>query len=155
MNTPLLAASTVSIAAPVSRVWAGLTDANTIMRYMHGMEPVSTWRQGDTLVWIGQPGEPEANHATGTIVRLEPEHTLQYTFFWPGGGLPNTLENHHTITYTLTPIDAQTTQLEVTQGDFTVSLDPESSRTHSQSFWGGALQKLKELLESGAANEGV
>jgi uncharacterized protein YndB with AHSA1/START domain len=147
MTKKLIAQSTITIQAPVQQVWSALINPNTIKRYMHGMEAVSDWKTGSTLIWIGKPGEKDEEHAKGTITKIEAEKTLHYTFFFPGYGLPDEDANYNRVEYVITPVSATETKLSVSQGDFAVFPNGETYRNHSQSFWENALAILKSLLE--------
>jgi uncharacterized protein YndB with AHSA1/START domain len=148
MKNELRAQSTIIIEAPVHEVWAALINPVTIKKYMHGMEAISEWKAGSTLVWIGKPDEKEEEHAKGTIIKIETEKTLQYTFFFPGYGLPDEDNYYNRVEYTVTQASPTETKLSVSQGDFSVFPNGETYLNHSQSFWTTALSTLKSLLEN-------
>lgn len=108
---------------------------------MFGTDVVSDWREGSPIVWRG---EVKGRHYEdkGTILKLVPSHTLQYSHYSPLSGLPDKPENYHTVTIEM-----------VGQGTLThVSLSQDGSgsaeeRDHSAKNWAMMLQGLKELLE--------
>ena len=72
-------------------------DPEAIRRYMFGTTVVSDWKEGGPIVWKGE-WKGKAYEDKGVILRLEPERILQYSHFSPQSGLPDTPENHHTVT---------------------------------------------------------
>jgi uncharacterized protein YndB with AHSA1/START domain len=143
----LLAESKIAINATVERVWRALLDPSLIKMYMNGMEPMSDWREGSELIWIGRPGEPTSNHAKGVII-TKALNVFKYTFFYPGYGLPDQPENYNIVTCTLTPLPGGLTELKASQGDFSIYGEQGTLyRDHSQVFWDKALETLKDLIE--------
>jgi uncharacterized protein YndB with AHSA1/START domain len=100
MDRPLVARASATIDAPAARVWDALVDPETSRRYMFGTTVISDWTEGSPIVWKGE-WKGKAYEDTGVILRLERGRVLRYSHFSPLSGLPNTPENHHTVTIEL------------------------------------------------------
>jgi len=146
MKDSLIARSSVEIAAPREKVWSTLLNPASLQQVMMGMQPVSDWKVGSTLRWIGRhSGEPN-DTAKGTIQALEANRKLQFTFYFPGYGYPDQPAFYNVVSLTLTETKTGSS-VQAEQGDFSVFSDGEQYRQHSQTFWDGALKILKELSE--------
>lgn len=147
MKQTLTAKSTVLINAPASKVWETVTNPIAIKEFMMGMEAISTWKEGEELRWKGRHEEKPEDNAKGEIITIKPYTKLVYTFYYPGYGYPDEPTYYNQVVYTLKPTGLNTT-VSVKQGDFSVFKEGEIFLGHTQSFWDGAIQKLKELVES-------
>jgi hypothetical protein len=147
----LTAESKIVINATVEQVWPAMLNPSLIKMYMNGMEPISDWREGSELLWIGKPGEPKHDHAKGVIIR-KALNVLEYTFFYPGYGLPDRPENYNIVRCDLIAVPGGYTQVKAMQGDFSIHGEQGSVyRDHAQLFWDKALKTLKELIEQKTA----
>jgi len=141
VNQDLTARASLGIDAPRSRVWDALVNPKAIKQYMFGATVVSDWREGSPIVWQGEwQGRPYEDK--GTILKLEPERTLQYSHFSPLCGLPDRPENYHTVTIALSG-DGDSTRVALAQGNNPT----EEARVHSEKNWGMMLAALKKFLE--------
>jgi uncharacterized protein YndB with AHSA1/START domain len=147
MPDQLIAKSTVTINAPVSEVWKALVTPELIQQYMMGMLPQSAWTKGSELRWKGRHEEKPDDNARGIITNIITEEQLAYTFYYPGYGYPDELAYYNQVVYKLQPAGSDT-NLSVEQGDFSVFKEGEVFLGHTQSFWDGAVLKLKELVEA-------
>ncbi len=141
MDRGNIARASARIDAPVDEVWEALVTPDTIKRYMFGTTVVSDWQEGSPIVWKGE-WKGKAYEDRGTILRFEPQRLLRYSHFSPLSGVPDTPENHHTVTIELAPEDGQTL----------VSLSQDNNptdeaREHSENNWRTMLDGLKKLLE--------
>jgi uncharacterized protein YndB with AHSA1/START domain len=141
MDRPLVARASATIDAPAARVWDALVDPATIRRYMFGTTVISDWTEGSPIVWKGE-WKGKAYEDTGVIVRLERGRVLRYSHFSPLSGLPNTPENHHTVTIELLE-QAGRTRVSLVQDNNPT----EQARQHSERNWSAMLAGLKQLLE--------
>lgn len=146
MKDKLIASKTVEIAAPVENIWSTLLNPSSLQKVMMGMQPVSDWKVGSTLRWIGRHGGEANDTAKGIIEVLDINKTLQFTFYFPGYGYPDQPEFYNIVSITLTKTKNGTT-VQAEQGDFSVFKDGEQYKQHAQTFWEGALNTLKELSE--------
>jgi uncharacterized protein YndB with AHSA1/START domain len=137
----LMARVSATIRAPVARVWNALVTPAVIERYMFGAKVVSDWKVGGPIVWKGV-WNGKAYEDRGVILRLEPERMLKYTHFSPLSGLPDTPENHHTVTVELSE-QAGRTLVSLTQDNNPT----EEARQHSEKNWSLMLEGMRRLLE--------
>ncbi len=136
-----IACSDVRICVPLRVVWEALTDPERISRYMFGTTVLSDWVEGHPITWSGEwEGRPYKDH--GILLRVEPEHLLQYTHYSPLSGLPDTSEHYHTVTVELKE-EGSCTRVRLTQDNNPT----ETVRAHSQRNWEEMLDRLKTLLE--------
>ncbi len=136
------ATASTTITTSLAKAWQALVDPQIIKEYMFGTEVISDWKEGATIVWRGEwQGKPYEDK--GVIKKIEPEELIQYTHFSPLEGKPETAENTHTITITLSPIG----------NDITVTLSQDNNPTveaqqHSEKNWQMVLDGMKKLLEA-------
>lgn len=137
----LIAMASISINAPISRVWQALVEPRAIKEYMFGTNVESDFKEGSSIkwkgVWQGKPYEDK-----GTILQLQPERKLQYSHFSPLGGAEDIPQNYHTVTIELLAEGRQTMVL--------LSQDNNSSeeeREHSRQNWMTMLEALKAYTE--------
>jgi uncharacterized protein YndB with AHSA1/START domain len=147
METKLAAKSDITINAPVTKVWETITNPATLQKVMFGMQPISDWKEGSELRWLGRHEEKKDDNARGKIVSLIKNTEFKFTFFYPGYGYPDEPEYHNIVIFNLTA-KGEATWVEVEQGDFSVFKEGHSFMGHSQTFWDGAVKNLKELSES-------
>jgi uncharacterized protein YndB with AHSA1/START domain len=140
-NNNLIAKASTTINAPVGRVWEALVDPAAISQYMFGTTVQSAWTEGSRITWKGE-WEGKAYEDKGTILRLEPERTLEYSHFSPLSGLPDEPENYHTVTIELFA-DGPQTKVSLQQDNNPTA----EARAHSEKNWTAMLTALKEFLE--------
>jgi uncharacterized protein YndB with AHSA1/START domain len=141
MRTDHVAKASVTIDAPIAKVWDALVNPDTIRQYMFGTTVVSEWKKGSPIVWKGE-WKGRAYEDKGVIVELEPERRLRYSHFSPLAGLPDLPENYHNVTI----------ELSVENGLVRVTLSQDNNptaeaREHSERNWATMLAGLKKLLE--------
>ena len=141
MNKKFVAQATATIDAPASKVWDAITKPELIKQYLFGTDVISDWKVGSAITykgeWEGKPFEDK-----GKIVKLEPEKLLMSTHWSPLSGVPDSPENYHTVTYTLSEKDGGT-EVTITQ-DNNAS---EAEQAHSEQNWRTVLDGMKKLLE--------
>jgi len=141
MNRKFTATATTTIDAPVSKVWQALVTPEMIKQYLFDTDVISDWNVGSPIIyrgeWEGKPFEDK-----GKILEIEPEKTLKSTHWSPLSGVPDTPENYHTVTYTLTE-QGDSTEVTITQ-DNNAS---EGEKAHSEKNWQTVLDGMKKLLE--------
>ena len=141
MEKGLTGKTSITIHAPVAKVWEALTKPELIKQYLFGTEAISDWKVGSSIaykgVWEGKSYEDK-----GRILQLVPERLLQSTYWSSMGGLEDRPENYATVTYELEAKDNNT--------QLTVSVDniaDEKERDHTEKNWGMVLETMKKLLE--------
>ncbi len=137
----LVAKASISITAPIDKVWSAFTSPETIKLYMFGTTVVSDWTEGGPIVWKGE-WQGREYEDKGVILKLEPKHLIKYTHFSPLSGKQDLPENYHKVTVELTAEDSET--LVALSQD---NNENEEERKHSESNWKDMLKKLKALLE--------
>ncbi len=141
MNKNFTAQASITINAPVSKVWQALVNPEIIKQYLFNTDVISDWREGSPIVyrgeWQGKPFEDK-----GRILKIEPEKMLMSTHWSPLSGVPDTLENYHTVTYTLLD-KGDSTEVTINQ-DNNAS---EEEKEHSEQNWKAVLSGMKKLLE--------
>lgn len=141
--TGLVATARIVIDAPAERVWAALTDAAQIRKYMFGTEVETDWRPGSSIVWSGDY-QGRLYQDKGEILAVEPNRRLVLTHFSPLSGQPDVPENYHTLTYQLTD-SGDRTELSLSQ-DNNAS---EDEVQHSKGMWESMLAGIKDVVEGG------
>jgi uncharacterized protein YndB with AHSA1/START domain len=141
MKKGFVAKTSTTVDAPPARVWDALVTPEMIRRYMFGTTVVSEWKQGATIRWKGEwNGKPYEDR--GVILAFEPGRRLRYTHYSPASGLPDTSDNHHTVTIELSE-HAGITRVSLAQDNNPT----ETARDHSEKNWSMMLDGLKRLLE--------
>lgn len=150
MANELLVTSSITIDAPISKVWDALTNPEQTKIYMFGCEAISDWNVGGSLLWKGVWEGNEMVFVKGNIVQIEPEILLAYTTFDPNGTIEDIPENYLTVTYSLSEVDGQT-HFVVTQGDYNTVAEGE--RRYNEAYnggegWNPILVAIKQLVET-------
>ncbi len=141
MKTQFIARQSLLISAPIAVVWDALVNPRMIKQYMFGTNAISEWTEGSPIVFAGE-WEGKHYEDKGVILRLEPERLMQYNYFSPMSGRPDTPENYQTITIELSG-QGTGTLLSLSQDN-----NPsEQAREHSEKNWEVVLLGLKNLLE--------
>ncbi len=142
MEKCLVARASISINAPVDKVWDSLTNPEVIKQYMFGTTVISDWKQGSPIVWKGE-WQGKKYEDRGVILKLEPERLIQYSHFSPLSGKTDLSENYHTVTVELVTNGMETT-ISLSQDNN----ENEKVREHSEKNWKMMLASLKTLLEN-------
>lgn len=138
---------TITINAPASEVWKGITDPDMVKRYFFGTNVDSDWKPGSQITYSGIY-EGQAYKDKGKIIEAEKEKKLRHTHWSSLSGDPDAPENYYTVMYELKERDGKT-DLTVTQsGNMT-----EQGDVHSGKNWENVLEKLKGLLEKQPVHE--
>jgi uncharacterized protein YndB with AHSA1/START domain len=137
----LTAQASVSIGASAAKVWDALVNPQMVKQYMFGTTVFSDWREGSPITWKGE-WKDKPYEDKGKIRKIEPQRLLQYSHYSPLSGLPDTPENHHTVTIELSESGGQT-RVSLSQDNN----DSDEAREHSEKNWKTMLEGLKKLLE--------
>lgn len=141
MDKKSVAKASVTIEAPVERVWDALVDPEAIKQYLFGSKVTSDWREGGSIVWKGE-WKGAAYEDRGTILQFKPKALLQHSHCSPLSGLRDTPENSHTVTVELAP-DGGRTDVRLSQDNNAI----EEERAHSERNWAAMLTALKGYVE--------
>lgn len=142
MAANLVARASVTIDAPLAKVWNALVNPETIRRYMFGTTVVSDWRKGSPILWRGE-WQGRAYEDKGVILEIQPEERLAYSHFSPLAGLPDLPEHYHQVAIELSNVQGGV-HLALSQDNNTTP----QAREHSERNWAAMLASLKQLLES-------
>lgn len=142
MNTKLTAKKTVSIDAPVSKVWEALTTPELIKEYFYGTEAVSDWKVGSPIIFRGV-WEGSSYEDKGTILESKPYKFFKYNYWSSLSGTEDIADNYADVTYELSP-EGNSTILTVTQE----GILSEEKKQHSEDGWGAVLNNMKDLVEN-------
>jgi uncharacterized protein YndB with AHSA1/START domain len=134
-------AQSITIEAPIDRVWAAVTTPELIKQWFFGVETETDWKVGSPLVHRGEyQGKPYEDK--GEIVRFEPPTLLVHTHWSDQSGKPDRPENYQEVSWALSGDDG-VTDLTITERN----LPSEDAKKVSDQSWRMVLQNLKDLLE--------
>ena len=141
--------NTITIHAPLEKIWDALVNPEQTKQYMFGCETVSDWKVGSTLNWQASYEGKNTVFVTGKIVSIVPNKKLVYTTFDPNSTMEDIPENHLTVTYDLA-IENQQTIFTVTQGNYATVAEGE--RRYKEAYnngkgWNPILVEVKKLVE--------
>src|SRR5687767_8117160 len=142
--------NTITIIAPVEKVWNALVNPEETKKYMFGCETVSDWKVGDPLLWRGSYEGKEMVFVSGRVLEIQPNKLLKYSVIDPNATYPHTPENHLNVTYELSNIGGVTT-LKVSQDGFEGAADGEKRYTdvyNNGDGWNPILLEIKKLVEA-------
>jgi uncharacterized protein YndB with AHSA1/START domain len=148
MNKKIVTNS-ITINAPVSKVWDALINPEQTQKYMFGCKATSDWKPGSTLTWPGVYEGKEMVFVTGHVLEIEPERLLVYSVIDPNAPYEKTPENHLKVKYELRPV-GDATELIVSQYGFEEAADGEKRYTeisNNGEGWNPILQEIKKMLE--------
>jgi len=141
MTNKYSAKQSITINAPAFKVWQALVTPDIIKQYLFGVEAISDWREGSSIIfrgtWDGKPFEDK-----GKILKIEPEKILATTYWTSFSGLPDSPENYQRVTYELSS-QSRKTILTVTQDDIL----SEEGRNQAAENWQVTLTALKDVVE--------
>lgn len=141
MEKELVAHASITVNAPIEKVWDALTKPEMIKQYMFGTNVESDWQVGSSIIWKGE-WEGKSYEDKGKITKMEENRLLQYTYLSSFSDKPDVPESYNTITI----------ELSSEGGGTIVSLSQDNNkddaaREHSKKNWMMTLEGLKKLLE--------
>lgn len=141
MKEKLIAETSITINAPVSKVWKAITTPKLIKKYLFGTDVTSDWKEGSPISYKGEY-EGKAYEDKGQILKLEKEKIFQSTYWSSMSGKEDKPENYATVTYKLSEKDGKT-RVALSQDN----VDNEKGKEQSLENWKMTLKKLKEVVE--------
>lgn len=139
----LTARVSITIAAPVNKVWQALTDPDLIRQYLFGTNTVSDWKKGSSITYTGEwQGKPYTDK--GEIIDIVPEKLLHTTYLSGNSGKEDKPENYAHVIYELEPRGSNTTIVSLSQSN----IKDEAELKHMEENWGMVLNGMKKLLEN-------
>ena len=140
-----IARAAVTIEAPAATVWHGLTDPDTISRYMAGSRVETSWTVGGPITWNGEY-DGKAYQDKGQVLEFEPPRRLVVTHYSPMMGQDDIPENYHRVSYDVAEDDGRTTVTLAQDGNE----DAEQAQQFSKN-WQQMLDGLKTEVEGGGS----
>jgi len=141
MKNNITAKVSISINAPVSKVWDALTKPEIIKQYFFGTDAKSDWKVGSSVTFKGE-WEGKTYEDKGTVTANEPNRLLSYLYWSSMSGKEDKPENYANVTYELSQRN-NSTDLTITQDN----IADEKTKEHSVQNWKSVLNDLKKLLE--------
>ena len=142
MSNKLTSKSSITINAPLKKVWQALVDPELIKGYLFGTDAQSDWKEGSSITYTGEwQGKPYQDK--GEIIKMIPEKLLHTTFFSPMNGKEDKPENYANVIYEIEPQN-NSTIISITQDN----IENEEQLAHMKQNWGMVLDNMKKLLES-------
>lgn len=142
--------NTITITAPIEKVWDALVNPEQTKKYMFGCATVSDWKVGSPLLWRGSYEGKEMVFVSGFILDIHSPKMLKYSVIDPNATYPHTPENHLNVTYELSNIGGVTT-LKVSQDGFEGAADGEKRYAdvyNNGDGWNPILAEIKKVVES-------
>ena len=133
--------TSITIAAPIDKVWTALTHPELVKQYFFGTQLVTDWKVGSPIFfrgeWEGKPYEDK-----GTVLEFSPNHRLRYNYWSSWSGQPDVPENYANISYAVRA-EGDSTVVTVTQDN----IENEEKRADSEKNWQMVLAEMKKMLE--------
>jgi uncharacterized protein YndB with AHSA1/START domain len=141
MRGDLRTEESITIGAPIARVWEALTTPELIKQWFFGVDTETDWKRGSPIVHRGQyQGRPYEDR--GEILKIEPPRLLVHSHWSPVSGLPEAPENYERVSWELSERD-DGTELTIRESN----LASEEAKATSEQTWRLVLENLKQLLE--------
>ena len=137
----LIVRKTVTIKAPIEKVWDALTNPILIQQYLFGTMVETDWKVGSPIIyrgiWQGKSYEDK-----GRILQFYPHTLLETTYWSPFSGLSDVPENYKIVRY----------ELVQQQNGTKVILTQENNNSleevaHLGENWDIVLRGLKRVVE--------
>jgi uncharacterized protein YndB with AHSA1/START domain len=77
MANKLVSKSSITINAPINKVWQALTDPAMIKEYLFGTTTITDWKKGSPISYEGE-WEGKKYKDKGAIIDIVPEKLLHY-----------------------------------------------------------------------------
>lgn len=150
MEDTMIVQNTITINAPIERVWKALVNPEMTRIYMFGCEAISDWNPGSLLLWEGEYEGKKMVFVKGYVKAIDPPNLLRYTVFDPNSTMEDKPENYLNVTYRLEEASGKTT-LTVTQDGFETAEKGEERYVevfNNGEGWNPILQAIANLLEN-------
>lgn len=145
-ETPLTQAftKTISIHAPVSKIWNALTDPSLMKQWMtlEEIDIITDWQPSSSIIIKGKSHWVYFENK-GTVLQFRPQQLLQYSHLSSLSGLPDEPMNYTLLEFKLMPIEDNTT-LTLTISNFPT----ESIYRHFVFYWNVTLELLRKFIEN-------
>ena len=142
MNHDLVVSQTITINAPVAKVWEALTNPEIIKLYLYGTQTVTDWKIGSDIVFQGDY-QGHTYKDKGIVKENRENERLSYSYWSGFSGAPDVPENYALVTYILKSIDANTTAFTWDQKGWATQEGYEHSKEGMAVF----LASIKKIVE--------
>jgi uncharacterized protein YndB with AHSA1/START domain len=134
---------TVTINAPISKVWDTLTNPESMKKWMSETEIdiITTWKVGSPILIRGRLHGIKFENK-GTVLQFEPEKFLEYSHLSSISRLPDKPENYSLFEFRLAPLGRGTSLTLIVRNSAT-----ESIHKHLAFYWNVILGILKRMIE--------
>ena len=150
MSKKLVVKNSISINAPIAKVWDVLVNPEQTPKYMFGCETVSDWKIESPLFWQAVYEDKLTTFVSGFVLELKENKLLKYSVIDPNAKYPHTPENHLIVTYKLSEKNGVTI-FTVTQDGFENAADGEKRYKdvyNNGDGWNPILVQIKNIVES-------
>lgn len=138
---------TLLVDAAPETIWKALTDPQLTKLYHEGWMARSTWKLGDSLLWVENVDGTEHLRAKGVIMACIPGRRLRYTRLITNGKLPDEPASYTTVDIVLEVERDGRTRVDLYNGDYAgLPHDVRTSRAAGR-VWVEALVGLKRVSE--------
>lgn len=132
----------IVIKATSAQVWHTLITPALIQKYLYGTDTVSDWEEGSSILFKGEyEGVPYTDK--GTILSLQPNKVLKYSYLSSFANLEDRPENYAVLTFDIQETSVGTL-LKLTQENIL----SKASAEHAENSWGMVLHELKQVAEA-------
>jgi uncharacterized protein YndB with AHSA1/START domain len=141
MTHDLRTEQSITVSAPIAKVWEAVTTPDLIKQWFFGVETETDWKEGSPIIHRGEyQGRPYEDR--GQILEIDPPRLLVHSHWSPVSGLPDAPENHERVEWKLDELGGGT-QLTIRESN----LSSEEARATSEQSWRLVLENLKTMLE--------
>jgi uncharacterized protein YndB with AHSA1/START domain len=141
MNRRLDVNEEIEINVPADKVWDALTNSQSMKEFMLGAEISSDWKEGSPVTWKATVNGVNYEDK-GTVLKIIPGDTLQYSHYSKLTGRRDLPENYHVITIKLLSGGGQT-RVRVSDANNA----SEAELKHNEWGWRMILGYMKRFLE--------
>jgi uncharacterized protein YndB with AHSA1/START domain len=139
---PFSATASVTVSAPLAKVWEGITVPSEVKKYFFGTDLVTTWEPGTPVLFKGE-WQGKAYEDKGTVLAFEPQKRLKFDYFSAMSGKEDKPENYQVIAYDLAETPSGVT-VTITQDN----APTQEAADHSAGNWKTVLEGMKKLVEA-------
>jgi len=139
---------TISIDAPVEKVWEALTSPEWTKKYMFNCAVESDWKPGSPVLWKMQHEGQVIIPVKGNVEDIDPGRRLKYSVIDPNMGIEDIPENYLHVTYILDGDKSRTTLTVIQDGYEHAAKGAERyDEAVKGGGWSSILVEIKRLLE--------
>jgi uncharacterized protein YndB with AHSA1/START domain len=142
MNHDLTVSHTITIHAPVAKVWEALTNPDIIKLYLYGTRTTTDWKVGSDISFEGDY-EGQTYKDKGIVREHIPLQRLSYRYWSGFSGAPDIPENYSLVTYSVKATADNTTEFTWDQQGFA----SEKGYEHSKNGMAAFMQSIKKIIE--------